>query len=459
MANARLDGLYLLVLGGVVFLFFGLTMEYSSPVSMVDFGVLYFPARSLFHHGDPYKQNEVLRAYLADGGEHLWDSPKDREIVTRYQYLPTSFCVTAPLALLPWNIARILWISLTAGGLMLAAFLLWNLSADYAPVLSGGLIGFLLANSVVVIVLGNAAGIVISLCIISVWCLLRERFVPLGIFGLATGLALKPHDVGFVWLFFLLAGGVYRKRALQTVGATAVIGLPGVLWVWVLSPGWVKEWESNLAVLAAHSGVTDPGPASTGSHGLGMLINLQAAISVFWDNPGIYQPIAYIVAGSLLAVWAAMILCSRISFESAWLAIAAVSALSLLPVYHHLYDATLMLLAVPACSMLWARTRIIGRIAMVVTSLAFIFAGDFTWTIILTIIGRLHLPATKLTWLILTSVQVLPAPLTILLMGVFYLCTFARSRAGIDWKTQAQLKTRDAQSPARLEAALLPPTQ
>jgi Glycosyltransferase family 87 len=444
VANARLDGLYLLALGSVVFLFLGLTLEFSSPVSMVDFGVLYFPARCLFHHDDPYKQSDVLRAYFANGGEQLWDSPKDREIVTRYQYLPTSFGVTAPFALLPWSVARILWILLTAGGLMLAAFLLWNLSSAYAPVLSGALIGFLLANSVVIIVLGNSAGIVISLCIIGVWCLLRERFVPLGIFCLAVGLALKPHNVGFVWLFFLLAGGVYRRRALQTLGVTAIIGLPGVLWVWSISPGWVKEWGSNLAALATHGGVTDPGPASTGSHGLGMLINLQAAVSVLWDNPAVYQPIAYIIATSLLAVWVAMILRSRISFESAWLAIAAISALSLLPVYHHLYDAKLMLLAVPACSMLWARARTMGRVALAVTSLAFIFAGDFTWTIILKIIGSLHLPATKLTGLALTLVQVFPAPLTILLMGVFYLCAFARYRAGSHWKTQAQFETDDA---------------
>ena len=142
--------------------------------------------------------------------------------------------------MLPWGPAHLLWMALTMGSLILASFLIWNIGADYAPIFSGVLIGFLLANSEVVVVFGNSAGIVVSLCIVAVWCFLRERFVPAGILCLAIGLATKPQDAGVVWLYFLLAGGVYRKRALKTLLALVALRLPVVLWVWHVSPHWMQ---------------------------------------------------------------------------------------------------------------------------------------------------------------------------------------------------------------------------
>jgi hypothetical protein len=145
-----------------------------------------------------------------------------------YVNLPTTFIVIAPFAMLPWGPAHVLWMTLTAVSLILAAFLVWNLGASYAPNLSLFLICILLANCQMVFYGGNAAGIVIGLCVVAVWCFLRERFVLAGVLCLAISLAIKPHDAGLVWLYFLLAGGVYRKRALQTLLVTAcpVFGWP-----------------------------------------------------------------------------------------------------------------------------------------------------------------------------------------------------------------------------------------
>ena len=63
MYKARRDGLYLLLLGSLVFLLFGVAFESLSPVGMVDFGVLYFPTRTLLHHVDPYSESEVLHTF------------------------------------------------------------------------------------------------------------------------------------------------------------------------------------------------------------------------------------------------------------------------------------------------------------------------------------------------------------------------------------------------------------
>jgi hypothetical protein len=426
MTKARLDGLYLLLLGSVIFVLLGVIVESSAVVTTVDYKVVYYSARCLIQHIDPYQENEVLRVYQAESADRPLESEKVRQIVSRYMYLPTAFAVTVPFALLPWGPAHILWLTLTIGSVIVASFLIWNVGADFAPIVSGILIGFFLANSEVLVVLCNPAGIAVSLCVVAAWCFIRERFVPAGILCLAVSLAVKPQDAGLVWLYFLLAGGVYRKRALQTLLATLVLGLPGILWVWTVAPNWLQEWRSNILAFSVHGGINDPGPASSGGHGLGMLVNLQAVLSVFRDDPHFYNPVSYLICVPLLLLWLIVTLRSRPSPAKAWIGLAAIAALSMLPVYHHLYDSKILLLTVPACAMLWAEGGLIGRLALLVTAAGFVLNGDVTWAIVLGLIGRLHMPPSGLSEQLLIAVQVFPAPLILLVIGVFYLWVYAR---------------------------------
>jgi len=199
---------------------------------MADFRTLYYPALCLLEHRDPYMPNEVLRVYQAAGGDSPSETASVRQITTQNLYPPTVFSLSAPFALLSWGPAHILWMILSAGSVILAAFLILNLGANYAPALSGALLCFLLVNSVYLLCTGNVACFAISFCVIAVWCFFRERFIPAGLLCLAISLAVKPHDSGLVWLYFLLAGGLYRKRALQTLLVMVILTLPVLLWVW-----------------------------------------------------------------------------------------------------------------------------------------------------------------------------------------------------------------------------------
>jgi hypothetical protein len=417
--KARLDGLILLLLGGgVVVILLGFLLVSPTPAAMQDFRVVYYPARCLLHHRDPYRESEVLATYQAEGGEHPSETAADRQIVIRHIYPPTAFSLTALFAMMPWWLARVLWMVLTAGSLLLASFLAWDLGADYAPILSGALIGFLLANSEVLIVLGNPSGVVISLCVIAVWCFVRERFVFAGILGMAIGLLVKPQDAGLVWLYFLLAGGIYRKRAMQTFATAVVLGLPGILLVWRVSPHWMQELHANILAFSVHGGITDPGPASTGSTGAGMMINLQTVLSSFRDDPRIYNTATYFLCALPFIAWAFVTVRYRSSPERTWLAIAAIAPLSLLPVYHHLYDAKLLLLTVPACAMLWAAGGRLGRFALLLNIVGFAFTGDVSWTILFRLIGSLHLFTPG--WALMVM-EVFPVPLILSAMSIFYL--------------------------------------
>ena len=426
MTKARLDGLLLVLLGSLVFISLGTVLENAFRVTMVDFKVLYYPARCLIQHGDPYNEGEVEQTLLSGGGDSQLETATDRQVMTRYLYPPSTFSLSVPFAILPWRPAHILWMVLTMGSFVLASYLAWSLGADYAPILSGVLVGFLLANSELIAMTGNAAGIAISLCVVSVWCFIRERFISVGILCLAISLMVKPHDSILVWLFFLLAGGAYRKHALQAFLAAIALSLPSVLWVWYVAPHWVRELGSNIAAFSAHGGMNDPGLSSAGAHGLGMLVSLQAVFGMFWDDPRFYNPASYLVFAPLFAVWAYITLRSSNSPAKARLALAAIAALSMLPVYHRQIDTKLLLLTVPACTMLWAVGGLIGRLALLVNTVGFIMTGELPWVILLGLIRRLQASASGLSNYLLTLLQVLPVPLMLLAICVFYLWVYSR---------------------------------
>jgi hypothetical protein len=424
MTKARIDGLLLLLIGTAFFLLLGFATETGSPHSMMDFKVIYYPTRCLIQHCDPYGANDVLHVYQTESINPQTDSVKTRQILTRFIYLPSAFPFILPFAMLQWRQAHLIWLLITISAFMTASFLTWNLSANYASLVSGGLIGFFIANSVTVILLGNAAGISIAFCVIAVWCFLQQRYIAMGVFCLAVSLALKPQDAALVWLYFLLAGGVYRKRALQTLLATIALSLPAVLWVWHLSPYWLQEWQSNILALAAHGGPNDPSPASSGAFGLDMLVSLQTVFSVFWNDPRIYNSLSYFICAPLLIVWGVITVRRYPTPERAWLALAAIACLSMLPVYHRQLDTKLLLLTVPACAILWAKRNRVGRLALFTTFAALILVGDLPWVILLALINKFQFPANLLMGRLLMAIQVLPVPLILLSTCMFYLWVY-----------------------------------
>lgn len=422
--SRRMDGMYLVFLGSAVFLLLGFVLEYAAPHPVSDFRFVYNGVRCLLQNADPYQRSEFVRVYVADGGD-LGVEPFHSQYMemSQHMYLPTSALVL-PLALLHWDLALALWSILIAAAFILAAMSMWNAGAEYAPVLSGFLLCLLLATSELLLVIGNAAGIVVSLCAIAAWCFVKERFAVAGVVCLAVALMLKPHDAGFVWLYFLLAGGIYRKRALQALAVTVGASFPVVLWVTLVAPKWLPELRSNLAALSAHGGLNDPGPDSMAGHGIAMVVDLQSVFSLFRDDPHFYNLLSISICGILILVWAVVTLRSRPSTNNTWFALAAISALSMLPVYHRLGDTKLLLLTVPACAILCAEGGLVAWLAVAVNGIAFFLTGDLQWALFMALFNRL--PASLNSGFAFLALQVFPVPLVLLAVGVFYLWIYMR---------------------------------
>lgn len=427
MNRERRNGLLLVLLGCALFVFRGIAWERVSPVSMIDFKGVYYDTRCLLHNCDPYNEAELSRFYTMDGGDQPGEPAGLRRVVTLNVYLPTTSILTAPFAMLPWDSARHLWMAVTAACFILAALLTWNLGSRYAPLTSGALICLLLATSELLLEIGNTAGLVIALCVIAVWCIVSERFVWVGVLCLAFSLLVKPHDSGLVWLYFLLAGGTYRKRALQVLAVTVLLGLPTVLWVSHIAPHWPRELHANLQTITSNGNANDPSPDNVTPwlHGAS-IVSLQSAIDVFRNDPHFYSVVTYLICAPLLILWAVRAWRSRSSSADTWLALAAIAPLSMLPIYHRQHDTRLLLLIVPACALLWAHGGRLKWPALWVTSAAILLTGDLPLQLLGILAHSLHANTITMPGRILTVLLARPAPIAMLAASIFFLIVYVR---------------------------------
>jgi hypothetical protein len=420
----------------------------------IDFRAVYAGTRCLIHQHNPYNVEDLQLEYKSEDGQRPPDNPQYRQAVVLYVNVPTTFVVVAPFALFSWGPAHVLWMLVTGGTFILAILLMWSAGARYAPDLSTFLACVLAINCASIIAGGNTAGLVVGLCVIAVWCFLEDRFVRIGVVCLALSLAVKPHDAGLIWLYFVLAGGVYRKRALQSLAITAAIGLTAALWVSHVVPHWMQDWNANLATISAPGGINDPGPDSFTSHSIYTVVDLQGVLSIFRNDPRFYNLVSYLICGALLLVWSIRALRARFTLRSAWFALPVAAACGLLITYHRPWDARLVILAIPPCCMLWAEGGRVGKIAFWITTAAVLFAGDFPLSTFKTLADSLHAGGTGFGAHLAMVVLRRPEPIALLAMAVFYLWTYAKTPDVHTAKFDAgQLQTAESMNSIALHAA------
>ena len=195
-------------------------------------------------------------------------------------------------------------------------------------------------------------------------------------------------------------------------------------------------WTSNVdgtGVIAGLSlihifrgGFNDPGPTALDPrfHGA-ILVSLQSAISLFRDDAQFYNPLSYLIGGLLLAIWFVIGVRSRFSPSLAPMALASISALSMLPVYHRQHDLGLLLLTVPACALLWSQGKFVGRCALFITAGAAIFLNNLILQFLAIVSAPICAAASGFSCKMLALLLTRPAPIVLLALAVFYLWAYA----------------------------------
>jgi hypothetical protein len=429
MTRERRIGLIVLLLSSCFSAVFALVLQRAPHAGIVDFRIIYVASRCMIEHSDPYRESEFLHVFQEEGGVVPSDPierQKFQDAAMAVVYLPTALLLIAPIAVLGWGAAQLLWTVLTIVLFTLACCLIWSVAADSSPTIATCLTAFMLANAEVVFAFGNAAGVAVSLCAIAIWCFFTGRFAFAGVICLAASLAIKPHDSATVWLYLLIIGGTYRKRALQVLIIVCGLGALAIAWTHQLSPHWIDEMRSNLEVVSARGGIADPGPAGSSNGSGGMIISLQTVASVFRDDSRFYNPATWVLCAPLFIAWFMRTLRGGTSRGEMWLALAAMAPLSMLPVYHRPYDAKLLLLAVPACAAIWAQGGARRWFALGTTFAAILVTSDIPSTLLTAVSRKLPTYPVGLSSQILAVVLTRPAPLLLLAMSIFYIWVYVR---------------------------------
>ncbi|MGP8270687.1 MAG: glycosyltransferase 87 family protein [Terracidiphilus sp.] len=341
--------------------------KYDAFHSSIDFVNVYTGARCMFHGCSPYDSSQLERQYFQGGGDANEQPAWNGEIPI---YPPSTFLALSPLALLPFPVARVIWLMLNGCLFATSAGLILSLCPQSHRWLGTLVASLIVATSGVLLALGNPAIFAISSLIIGSYLFLRDRFLPLGACLLALSLAVKP-PIGGLIVLYMLATEIRRRYAVAAVaGALALLISAGlILRMHPSSAGWASALDANISTTLKAGGVSDPRPANENAV---VTVNLQGITSVFSADAQEFNIAAYAIFLVLLAVFIAAILRAKANLEMHLLSFGALATLSLTPVYHRFYDTRLLLITIPAVVIVYRHRRLLGALIGTLTVLAVI---------------------------------------------------------------------------------------
>ena len=330
-----------------------------------DFVPVYTGARCLLHGCNPYDTAQLEQQFYQAGGRPGELPSWDIDVPV---YPPSTFPTLAPLGLLPFPAARLLWFVLNGCLFVTAAVLIIRIPGRPRQWTGTILASAVLLSSSILLVLGQPASFAISLLLIGSYLFLHGRLLPLATLLLVLSLAVKPQ-IGVLIVVYLLLQRIHRRYAAAALGGALAILLCAafVLHQHPRSAAWRSTLRTNLAATLSPGGSADPRPANQQSVGD---INLQALTSIFLVDARAFNRAAYAVFLALLGAWVVAALRKQEGRDMQLLAMGALSILSLMPVYHRFYDTRLLLLTIPAVVIVWEKQRILGIVLGALTILA-----------------------------------------------------------------------------------------
>lgn len=326
---------------------------------------LYGGARCMFSHCDPYKFADIARQYYGHGGEPVFTFSS---LTEQPMNPPTTLAVVMPLALFSFPIASMIWSIASGVGLCWAAFTVLRLTR-WTP-MALVFTCLLLLTSPLLLMIGQSVTLAVATVAIATVLIIRGRRPWLSTTLMTIGVALKPHLVIAVLVYFLLQKR-YRMRALPAAAAFTLLAIASCAWVTAQpsSRHWLEEARITMAKHVAPGGAGDPSLANPDG---AAMVNFQTDSSLLTVNSEQANLVAWGLALVLTAGWLFAIRQAKPQLENDVLAIAAICCIALLPVYHRMYDTRLLLITIPALVLLLKNNRITGIPLGILTLLAFI---------------------------------------------------------------------------------------
>lgn len=368
----------LVLLAGAEFLYRG-PLRFAHNSDFNDFISPYIQTRAWLGGVDPYSPANLVRLWPA-GAQRFDFLSKDlangtlvlnRGIPTAYP--PTAFVLLTPVAVLPWPVAHYLWLAI-----LLACFVATVLSVRALADLPWGeprtYLYFALALALAPFHTAFAAGsivivaVAVSVCAISAAA--RQQIVLAGIL-LAVAIGLKPQ-IGLPFLLYYLLRRRWRITAIACAALAAFFAIAVVRLAANAAPWFANYLGDNRVLFASGSlgDFTEHGPLRFG------LINLQVVTYAISGNRDFANLLALPIAGIMSLAWL-YLLFRRPNQSKTLLHLSTIAVLSLLPVYHRLYDASLLILPLAWClTALAGRSARLAKIALVLIAIFLVPGGS-----------------------------------------------------------------------------------
>jgi hypothetical protein len=323
-----------------------------------DFLAPYIQARALLKALDPYSPQVLLQLWPPQAAHFLF-LPKEvaNGMLVANRGIPTAYPITtlvllSPFSLCSWNIAYAFWLTatLTLFALMLYALIdLSRFSRRDPPAIL--LVAFILALAPIHtgIVTANVTLMAVELSVIAIWTGRRGNEIATAVL-LALAAGLKPQ-IGLCFLLYYL---LRRRWRIFGIALALLIGIAaaGLLRLDLGHTSWLANYLSDSRILL-ETGVlgnfTAINPTRFG------LVNLQVALYPLFGRVDLTNVVAWAIGALLLAAWLAAF--QKRNSNCELLDLSALAVISLLPVYHRFYDATLLVLPVWWALTAYQKTR------------------------------------------------------------------------------------------------------
>lgn len=341
----------LLVLAAAEFVVRG-PVRYLHPTNWNDLAQYYATSR-IWLRGQNFANPENFAAMWRDEiGEPLSANTARMHIAPP----PSALVLFAPISALPWPAAKLVWLAVLLAGFAVTVSSLLHI-AGLSVIERRGL-AFLAACLALApfhtgIATGNQTIVVVGLCAFGVWAACANCDIIAGM-SLGAACSLKPHIAGFLLLYYILQR---RWRLFATaVVLTVVLVVLAAAWMQFAGVNWVPDYLNNMKFGAAKNTIDD---FTTANPIRFMLINLQVPLYSFTHNAKSANLIAFCAGAALMVTWIILVPKGRTQ-QVELLSLATIAVIGLLPLYHRLYDASM--LAIPLC---WCviRPKALARVA------------------------------------------------------------------------------------------------
>ena len=290
---------------------------------------------------------------------------------------PWLLLTLAPLTLFPFDLAIRIWIFLNIAFIVIALYLVWQMH-DQASDRRGFIlilgVGFLLANTITLLRLGQITSLILLSLVLVVWLIQKEMYYLAG--GVLLMLTIKPHLTYLVLPIFLIHAILHRRWSIFIGLVTA--GLISILIMWLVFPNWISAYIKTLFTLPY---------SSLSMSTIGSFFETTFGFTYFRYLGLFLIPLSFPLARSV----------DRIGWLTV-LSIALVISLPLAP-YGFSFDHVLLILAIVEI-ILWIRTEKLPpqKAWTVVIGLVLIFAYQL-WL--------LSLPITPYSWWVWSAVAIM----------------------------------------------------